>query len=649
MEIIFKAHINPRKNGTLDQPLGPWLKGSLHRNWMTYYDRATHAAIFRLDNVWVTADVDQQLEDHWTLLPQTPLPHDNFSPTPSCVPVSRLLLDGGISISVPFLPVATAPPDFVTWSEFVQTLPEWERILVAEPTVHDPIAFRRTLSRYSASCMIIVSDGSTKDNHGAYGWEMEVNSTTLVSCYSTTNGNHPTPLRSECFGILSWAIFLSRYCTYHGINTDVAKIQPYSDSELAIQHTIRPLRDSSRIKSLRSDYDVTVSLSHTFTALRLQFPMLFPIQHIKGHTKDYAAHPSTLLLEKVDKRTKAHRKLRRPAQPINLSPCRAYLERDGDFLSRHETNICRWSWRNEVLFTFYAKKFRIEPPIVQRVNWAGYSAARTALSAPMKRFAVKLTIGWLPVGERIKYYGNEIDVCHLCPSCETPFHLFQCAHRIPYFFERHAAFRTFLESVETPIAIIAPLSDGLLFWATSASPTRVARARSSITPDVLQCVVNQDAIGWSIATFGILDRSWSSLIPDPKDIHLGDKWQSKVTNWLIHQAFALWTIRNTERNEPDPVTLTNAALRETEAQVARVFTTLERLPIHDRHELVRDTIDERLRHPEHTNRLWAAQLLPMIYRRIKYHEKYPDNQDIRQFFPVIQLAADDPQHPDPPP
>lgn len=85
----------------------------------------------------------------------------------------------------------------------------------------------------------------------------------------------------------------------------------------------------------------------------------------------------------------------------------------------------------------------------------------------------------------------------------------------------------------------------------------------------------------------------------------------------------------------------NAQRRETEAQVARVFATLERLPIYDRHEFIRETLDERLRKPEPTNRLWAAQTLPMIYRRLKYHIRHPNDQDIRQFVAVVTPDDDE--------
>lgn len=60
-----------------------------------------------------------------------------------------------------------------------------------------------------------------------------------------------------------------------------------------------------------------------------------------------------------------------------------------------------------------------------------------------------------------------------------------------------------------------------------------------------------------------------------------------------------------ERHDPDPLLLESARVRETEAQIQRVFCISEHLTPLDRHELMRETLDERLTLPEPTNRLWA--------------------------------------------
>ena len=506
-------------------------------------------------------------------------------------PVSRSNINGRISISPPFPLTDDTIVRLQTWQEFQLTLPAWEQSLLLCPIIHEPIRLRRALTQYSSDTIMVVSDGSTKDNHGAYGWEMEFRLITLASCYATTSGCPNTVLRSECFGILSWSLFLLRFCEFLPSPTS-AKLDTFSDSETATKYTAMPIHDSNSIKPLRPDYDVTTTLTETFHKLTRQLPLLSPIQPIPGHSPDYS--PQTRLLHDIDIRTKAKRSLQHKNPNIKLGPCASYLVQNSVVISSKDINQCRWSWRNKLLFQFYARKFRIEHPTVLRIHWDAYAIAKSALSAAMKRFTVKLTIGWLPVGERLKYYGNEIDSCHLCPSRETPFHLFQCSHHTPFFIERHQAFQLFLQSIDTPNPIVTALSDGILFWATSANQTRIDTARSTLPTHILQCVHRQDSTGWSIATFGVMDISWSLQIPDPRDNNSGLKWQSAVSSWLIAQAHTLWMTRNTERNNPDPLALSRAALRETEAQVNRIFTLSERLPLYDRHELIRSTLEERL-------------------------------------------------------
>ena len=251
----------------------------------------------------------------------------------------------------------------------------------------------------------------------------------------------------------------------------------------------------------------------------------------------------------------------------------------------------------------------------------------------MKRFTVKLTIGWLPVGSRLKYYGNEVDTCHLCPLSETPSHLFQCTHRLPFFLSRDRLLQEFLHQINTPAEMILPLVKGILHWALDYPPCRIDPFLVDAPDPVRRCYTRQTAAGWDLATLGMLDSSWSKLIHDPRCQNLATKWQSEVTTWLLTSAQSLWQQRNSERHTADPQQHIDATRRETETKLHHLFSLAEsHLTPLDRHELIRTTLVERLALPEPTNRLWASQVLPLVYRRIKYHRDNPRNQDIRAFY-----------------
>ena len=115
-----------------------------------------------------------------------------------------------------------------------------------------------------------------------------------------------------------------------------------------------------------------------------------------------------------------------------------------------------------------------------------------------------------------------------------------------------------------------------------------------------------------------MDISWSLQIPDPQRQDRGQKWQTSVSVWLIESAYQLWIERNTQRNTPDPTTQTDTALRETTSQIHHIYRLIDdHLSVYNRHELVKETLEERLLLPEHTNRLWAKQMFPLIYKWIR--------------------------------
>ena len=66
-----------------------------------------------------------------------------------------------------------------------------------------------------------------------------------------------------------------------------------------------------------------------------------------------------------------------------------------------------------------------------------------------------------------------------------------------------------------------------------------------------------------------MDIGWSQQIPDPQKIGTGNKWQSKVSTWLITSAHAIWLQQNAERYPTDPDTELNAERNETEAKLTK--------------------------------------------------------------------------------
>ena len=250
-----------------------------------------------------------------------------FQP-PSCIPVSLYSINDHLAISIPaayYLPTTPTQLDQpATWKKFIGILTPWERRLVGQVRTPCHATLVSRLSTYTADPIIIVSDGSFKHCKGAFGWTMEQHTDTLASCYGPVGGCPVTVLRTECYAILSWILFLGRFCEFYGVSPP-APIQPYSDSKTAIGYTIRSDSSHFTTKPMRPDYDITCHLHSSFISLRAAIPLLANIHHIPGHSLEQPMTRQALLIIQVDKETKLERLRPRLSFSEPSPECPAYL------------------------------------------------------------------------------------------------------------------------------------------------------------------------------------------------------------------------------------------------------------------------------------------------------------------------------------
>ena len=283
-------------------------------------------------------------------------------------------------------------------------------------------------------------------------------------------------------------------------------------------------------------------------------------------------------------------------------------------------------YTKHVFLQYYQDKFQTSPGAIRQAHWEAYAITRKALPPALKRFATKVTIRWLPSASRLKLCGTETNNCHLCPLVETNNHIYQCTHRIPTFLSRHAGLQKYMLSIHTPEHVSTAISTGILKWAMQASQTATAKSIRNPSPDMLQCFHRQTTLGWDAATFGIMDSSWSTSITQGTGTH----WQAKLSRWLINSAYSIWLQRNAERYSIDPATQQSAQRLETKAQIIKVYgLAAAHLSSYDHHELIKETVEERLQFPEPTNRIWAMQIQRLIYLRIRHNKTRPSIPDIR--------------------
>ena len=385
----------------------------------------------------------------WDIHRPRRLYQNKYEPSPTSTPVVVSRSHNQLSISIPLPYTITPPPEPRSWKEHIKTRPPWEQHFLTKVKIPNPPALTAAIVTPSQIPILVVSDGSFKSPYGAFSWEIEQDQTTLATCTGPVGGSPVTTFRTECYAILTWTTFLLEYISYTNTQPSAA-LTPYSDSEKAIQTTSSEFTTLFQHKPIRPDYDISTALNAQFTILSMVWPLLHPIAHIRAHQLPPFPNRQTHLLHTIDISAKQTRRQTRARFSEPLPHCSAYLRDKTGIITSKEMNICRWKWRNELLIKWYADNFRIPLTTSRRIHWESYALTKEKLTPKLRRFSIKLTIGWLPVGTRLHYYGNEIDTCHLCPAQETPQHLFRCAHRIPFFLERHTALQSFLHQINTP-------------------------------------------------------------------------------------------------------------------------------------------------------------------------------------------------------
>jgi hypothetical protein len=83
------------------------------------------------------------------------------------------------------------------------------------------------------------------------------------------------------------------------------------------------------------------------------------------------------------------------------------------------------------------------------------------------------------------------------------------------FLDHHSAFTTFLTSILTPPLVMKALANGIHQWSVQASPQQLQHPYKYFLMTSASCkwYNKQTHLGWNIATFGLMDTSWSKLVP----------------------------------------------------------------------------------------------------------------------------------------
>jgi hypothetical protein len=139
------------------------------------------------------------------------LPADAL-PVEHSIEPNKLVIPVAISTVVPTPPPVPQP---ARWQDYVDSLPAWERTLLAHVVLVDRPALLD--APRAAKALFLASDGGAKDRKGSFGALLADNEHIFLECGGRAYGADPKSFRSEGYGMLAILrlVFHARqfYCT----------------------------------------------------------------------------------------------------------------------------------------------------------------------------------------------------------------------------------------------------------------------------------------------------------------------------------------------------------------------------------------------------------------------------------------------------
>jgi hypothetical protein len=503
-----------------------------------------------------------------------------------------------------------------------------------------------TILRDKKATLEICSDGGAnrEENKGSYGYVMSHDNKIVVEGWGNAWGTPTSSYRAEAFGKLAWLSMIKVLEKLSGEQNLACRIVNYCDNKAIIRTTrIEDTRVTST-PPLCSNYDVVNEINKLQQELLDKGVQIATTVYVKAHQDETTpshllSWPSQLNVMADTLATRALNEKYKLPQCGQLGECDTHLTQDGITQSSKENELLQDSWRALEIQQYYRRRLRLDYNTLHWINWAGLAKARRTMTEAQRKFLVKFTIGWLPVGKRQAMYGKSICDCHRCGKLETCDHIMQCSHLGTENERLVQDLATYLRKERTKEEIITALCDGWSQWLQAENAEYVHR------PENLPALTGkayhqQNKIGWGRLCFGMLSNEWSAIQEHHgertiENRTLGDSWNSKVSSWIILRCQERWDKRNKEIHDPNEETdfITREAL-ETSERVKYLYSREHELRHDDRLKIYDLTLEDRLATTTRQQKEWANTVEPTI--KVCLNEEaernVQKNQDIRNFF-----------------
>ena len=659
---VYSTHL------PLLQPLGPW---STHfsddRQWFWFYspDSQSLLRFDRLANSFqvhpatptlnrLTSDIDP--ESCRYSLPPDAIPCDvRTDHTKDLVylnirfPYAPPETTANIRLPCPYtdptLPTNTLPPQQTprpppVWQAYRSQLPKWEADLL--PTHLDQSVVQFILDAHHHRATIFhVSDGSSANNHGTFGWTFGPNNNVTMRHAGLAYGSPMDSYLAEAYGLLSSSCFWFRATkfTLHRTHPHF-RLKFYCDNK-SLVHKINGFleyQDGSFRRSLIPNYDVVFMTACVLQSLPSKMRTL---HHVKGHQD--TLQPTASLswpaqLNVIADRLAGNFLLNSlPSANTPFLPSAQIHLRDSD----QHIVIKRWNLhlRSEFHRTSYERwlmrQFHWTNSILRTVDFEGLSFTIRTLPTHLQRFVLKWINQNLPVRRRVHRTDKLIPpTCRCCPTTiECDVHLLQCPSepRRSACADAYTRIATKLEQLHTDPdlqrSILHLTANALLLPSCSPLPIDIDYEQQHIGPPIL-----------------FLKGRWSRLFRSRQEsfyrsqhralTFTGDRWMRKTMTIIFEQLHQIWLCRNHQTHGSDQSLQEQFRREQLTIRVQALYNQIPNLLAHDRHVFNSLPADDLLSGPTSSILTWLRISEPTIRRCLKdANDKLLHNQtDIRDFF-----------------
>jgi hypothetical protein len=526
-----------------------------------------------------------------------------------------------------------------TFANYVATLPQWQRDLIARATeIHCPDSSLCELLQQRNVNILVASDGGQKDDYGSFGWVIGTKDEVIWDCEGTARGYPMQSYRAEGYGRMSLLLFLTHFIRYYGIKTaDDLCVTSYCDNSSLLKaeeefHT-RDVDSSSWYS--KPDHDVIMTLSE----VRKELPFQLISRHVKSHQDDERefddlSRPEQLNVLADHGATAALDELRAADETKELHPlpaCRAYLRDATGYITSREIRTLRTELPEYELRAYLQKRNDWSDDTYDSISWQAYGSASAGLTDGRRTFVVKLSHNWLPIGVRERRCSATTDRCPQCDEIETVPHLYRCEARAAWRHRFLIHLHGHLKETKTAADIRCIITKGIENWFLTGDTN---------DPDSIETV---ERIGWLQVLKGYIPKEWTSRQEyfyrrqrqSTKD-NTGEQWTKGLIEFFWTHGNTLWKERCAAAHAPGEASPDNISARSRQAAQQRVEMAYAHAPLmlaHDRR-VLEVPLEERLQSRTSELLAWSKSMLPVIHRSISdaRAQLQTGHQDIRSYF-----------------